>query len=470
MIEDTYFDNFTLAQQEAKKQNRFTPYENLQICYYCGEKQPTTLKNLIHLPIDNIINTLIALKTRIPTQLLFADKEMKEHAKEKLEACELKKEQIYQTTIKKIKTTHLNFNEPLRFYISVRYGEKVVATTYETIYNTLIKMGFQVFIDRTDDIKEVGDRQRVMQILNFKPHITININRLRSEYLHDDTLNFIWFQDQTLILYDDTNLNVRDKNYFFYIIDTVKDQLLLKQVPSSKIFQQHIFINEKHFYQDYSIKKTNKIVFIGNNYFSLYPTHIVNSIQLQPIKQLMRRLFRKHKLTNKKLQRITQYAYNQKLVTSKEHIDMFLFPAIVREEVVKWLCTQVKQPVEIYGLGWETINEVQPFYKGLLHTTKDVAKKFQSATHSLSVHPIFYYQLRVMEASACNCISIVYDGINNKEELIHKKNMLLFSTKKELLESLQLTPTKSCMEISQQINARQFVQKILKIINQNITN
>ena len=69
-IEDTYFDTFDEALKVASEQNIFGPYQNLQICYYDGEKRESEYKNLINLPLSSFVDGLLNLNTRIPTKII----------------------------------------------------------------------------------------------------------------------------------------------------------------------------------------------------------------------------------------------------------------------------------------------------------------------------------------------------------------------------------------------------------------
>lgn len=456
-IEDIYFDNFDEALKIAEEQNVFGPYDNLQICYYDGPIRKKNLKNLIHLPLNNFSETLIHLGTRIPTKIIHDNKNLVEF---ELNNFLEKKEKIHLDLKNKILKKHLNFNEKLRIYISAEYGGKVVLRTYKFLSKLFNENGFDVYFDINDELTLMDDYRRAKSIEEFNPHLTFNINRLRNEQIHPDTFNFIWFMDPTLILFDDSSLNIRKRDYIFYIGNEIYSALKNKKIPEEKIIHQFLTPDYSIFKFSENIKKENKVIFVGQNYFEVIePT---KTYKKHPVVNELTNLFNNNEITFEKLNELKK-KYSS-TIKRDEHIEVFIYPAVVRQEIIKWICQQDKIKVEIYGEGWNNIVETKTFSKGVIKSEEKLNEIYNSAKYSLVVHSSFMYIPKLFESSATNCIPLVYRGITTLDDFKHNKNILTFSDKKSLYNSLDKKTEKSPIEISKQISTKSILDKILSII------
>jgi hypothetical protein len=454
-IEDTYFSSVDEALTVAKEQNTFGAYENLQLCYYAGDKIQSELKNLIHLPLDDIVETLISLNTRFPTKSFI---DLNNYLQEYLQ----KKQYIYDLSIKKIQDIKLNFNEKKRVYISADYGGKVVLKIYKLLRDEFLSQDCEIFFDINDELTIMDDTRRVQNIANFQPHILFNINRVRNDFLNEDMFNFIWFQDPTLVLYDSSHIASRKNDYYFYLLENFKDALLEKGILDKKLFYQPFATDKTVFYLDKSINKEEKIIFIGNNYFEVVSPAIdykENKLILNEITNL----FNNNQLDKQTLDRLSEEYLQKGLIRSKEHLEMFIFPSMVRIEVLKWLVTQNFIKVEIYGKGWDTIEELRPYICNFLKSGEELRSVCNSSKYSLIVHPEYYSQQRLFEASACESIPVVYKGVNNREIFKYEENVLLFNDKKSLFNQLKKSPKKEVGIIAKEASYETFIKKILHL-------
>jgi len=68
---DTYFTEYESAYYVAKQRNKSGIFNDLDICYYNGEKQDDgELENLIHLPLENIYDYFSETPNRHPTNFI----------------------------------------------------------------------------------------------------------------------------------------------------------------------------------------------------------------------------------------------------------------------------------------------------------------------------------------------------------------------------------------------------------------
>lgn len=462
-IEDTYFLDAISALEVAKEANRFGAYNYLQICYYSGDKIESAYQNHIHLPKEKMVERLLELNTRVPTKFLGVDENF---CLQQLQGLAEKKEQFSCKYIKTIQGHKLDFQEKLRVYIGADYGGKVVLKIYEQLSRSFLKASCEVWYDVNDALTIMDDYRRVKNIAEFKPHITVNINRVRNESLGDEIFNFIWFQDPTLILYDESTISKRQRDYFYYLVENFKEALLAKGIANERISKQSFATNRDVFYEERGIKRENKVVFIGNNYLEIVsPT--LNYKDETLLLDKLNQMFNQKQLSKEKIKELS-FEYVQKgLLKSEEHLEMFLFPAIVRIEILKWICKQTIIEVEIYGTGWSDIEELQPYYKGYLEDETTIRRICNSAKYSLLAHPEYYYQQRLMEASACGSIPLVYKGTNNFEEFYHQDNVLFFDDEESLLHQIGKIPLQPQQKIADDMSYEKFIAKMIKIVKEN---
>ncbi len=463
--EDCYFSSFDDALLVAEQKNIIDTYGKLQICYYDGEYVETKIKNLIHLPINKICETLLRLNTRIPTKILHP---RKNEIIKKIIQYEDRLEKEYRATTLSIKNFVLDFSEKLRVYIAAEYGSRVLLSVYEALTIALQKNNFEVLYEVNDEITLMNDFTRVKAIDKFKPHITININRLRNEYLNEETFNFIWFQDATLLLYDKSTLVHRKRDIFLYLEGEYKNALIKKGVPTSKLYYQRFGLDERYFYLKKNILRSNKIIFIGSNYFGLKGSLFAEYAQNSKLINKLKLHCQNNTMTREKLLKFAEEALINGEIRSIEHLTVFIYGAVVREEVVKWICSQKEIAVEIYGDGWEGIKEVEPFCKGSIAYGEDIADLYNSAKYCLVVNPQTYYQLRIVEASACGTIPIVYDSHTMTERFEHYEHALVFNDKKSLYKTLNTEPKKPPLKIAEDLRYNNIINLINKIIKERL--
>lgn len=467
-IEDTYFDSFEKALELVKEKNIIPPYSQLQICYYDGEKEiETEYKNLIYLPYKKIIERLFTLNTRLPTKILAINRV---EIQKKLELFQIEKNLRHNNLKKKIKDIKLDFKEPLRVLISSINGSYVVTDIYKMLEETFADNGYEVLFDINNNITIMDDFRIANRVYDFKPHLVVSINRLRNHQLSDDMFSFTWFQDETLCLYDKSVILCRQRDYFFYLEDGIKDALIAKGIPLSKLNYQTLALNSKFFYLKEHLKRENKIVFIGSNYFELNNSVFKEYKDKQNIIDELLLGFDNNTMTRDMLEELAIKYKQKKEIRSLEHLTVFIYGAIVRLETVKWICSQSTIPVEVYGSGWEDVQEVKKYYKGTLEYGPSISDAYNKAKYCLVANPQTYYQQRIFESSACGAIPIVYESLTMTEKFYHRDNVLLFHDKKSLYECLDQEPIASPFKIVENSNYDAFINKIISLIKENSIN
>lgn len=460
-IEDTFFDSYEDALKLAKEANFLDRFESkLQICYYGSKTNVETSQqypNLIYLPENNFVEILIKNHLRPPTKFVSNNKQKYEAL---LCKYEWQKKAQYELVIEDINKKTLSFDEPLRIYISADYKGKVVLNIYQLLNQAFKDNGYETKFDINCCVSLMDDFKRVNSIKEFNPHIVININRIRNNIINPNTFNFIWFMDPTICLYDSTELTYRERDVFFYLIDNFKKALIEKKIPNKKLIKQSFKTDKKSFYLLDKVHKKNLITFIGNDYFKACdPTYkYANSTAI--LKELSD-LFNSNELTKDMLALLADKYFKENKITSVEHLEMFIFPAIVRLEILKWAAQLEDIKLEIYGEGWGSYPELEPYYKGSLSSKSELLTTYNRSKYTLLAHPEYYYQQRLLEASACGSIPVIYEGINNTEVFNHRKHSLTFTTKEQLAKLTTSKPELDPKVIAQDYSYDALVKEII---------
>ncbi|UTJ06376.1 DUF3880 domain-containing protein [Arcobacter roscoffensis] len=471
---DTYFFSAEKALEIAKKQNRVETsvkmIDALQICYYASEKAIEDAPfNCIHVPLESVFDYFSSTTNRFPQAISFEDTEfsMVEQAElnaafgEILGAAQEERRKLSQVYVKEIKEKHLDFkDEKLRVFIPACRETTVMQYVSKNIAEAFEKLGYKVYYHIQNELEDCNILSLFHNIWKFNPHIVVNINHLDNEHLNENTFNFSWFQDPMPIMYDKKKeITMRPRDYFFTLFEEYKDLLIKKGIDANRIKHQPFATNPKIFFKNNSIKKENKIVFLGSDYnFEEgidFDDSCINDIN--------------NHIENNTLSEelITKYA--REYGFEQSYFKTFLISSFVRRKVILWLCSLKDINIEVYGTDkWLNTPEVAPFYKGLLPYGPKMAEVYNSAKYSIAAHPLYRYQQRVIEMSACDCIPVIYNCPLVSDIFSHEENILSFSTFDELKECIGKEPQKNCTQIAEDISYEKMALSIIDTVEQQI--
>jgi len=351
---DAYFFNKNIALEVAKQKNRtkkIGAITGLQICYYTAEEAiKEAPENCIFLPLENVYNYFVTSENRIPTSFNFEGSNFSnEEEKVFLSAINeiynaIAAEQkslidIYKNEIKKLSP---DFSEKkLRIYITVsgdttvmRHVAKAVAETFEETEE------YEVLLHVSGEMSAYYELPRLVKHHNFNPHITFNINYENNDYINDDIINIVWYQDPMPQLKSPSNLNIREKDIVF----SLTDQIMPKNI-SYKI--QKTCVDNNIFFRIPHVKKENKIIFMGSKYIK-GGQGINTNVEDELIKKF-RLLLEKGEKVSKDIILNCAATYN----LSFNQILYGPLSYVVRELTVEWICRQNIIKVEVYGRFWE---------------------------------------------------------------------------------------------------------------------
>jgi len=453
---DSYFIDPLLALNVAKQRNRVyckhPIIDGLQLCYYRGELPEHGIKNLVHVELHDFVDFFILSKLRLPEMVEIPDgleNELKlsvreDMAKARGEIIKKRTALIQQLTQKaKAQKPVIVDGEPMRIAILstrlttvMQYCSRGVAKAFE-------KRGWQVLFHIEANDMEINNHiDRLNKFIDFNPHAVFCVNALFNNFLHEDVVNIIWWQDLMPQIESQQLLNWR-QNDFNFSISPVFDRYL-KRCGADTVERQHFVIDEDIFYSDDNRQRQQKIIFVGTSYWS--QVDFADERQQQVIAQLV-------ELLNQggcfDVQTITSIAENSPL--EYDFVFWELLHYVIRDTSVKWLCQNSTLPVEIYGRYWEQDPLVAPFFRGELPHGVEVAEAYRSATYALVSHPFEINSQRLAEVAACGCIPVVYDCRDVAEPPHWDDYCLFFKTEEDLKNIIdnRLRPAKSPLLLSQ---------------------
>lgn len=258
MIEDTYFLNPKEALRVAQEQNRWGENDSLlQVCYYEGELINSHLPNLIYLPLDNMLESLVYGVHRIPTKIDFTGLELSEEIRvevllnfnHSIEQVKMYRKQLNKQYYTQMKNSKPDFNEKWRFYLSASSSTQVMQHVSKNIASSLQDLGYEVLYHLYYGTEDVGSLKVMAE---FNPHVTININHMMNEFLSSEIFNFVWFQDMMPALKSEEKILFRKRDYIFYLIEEFQGLLQKKGIEAR---YQPFCINTKLFKERPEIKR-----------------------------------------------------------------------------------------------------------------------------------------------------------------------------------------------------------------------
>lgn len=436
MKADTYFFSPQEALRVASQQNRSNDVNqyHLQLCYYNGDKIESDLVNLIHLPIDNLVDDLAIGRFRIPLAIDFTGldislevaKEIEENLLMSFSKASLYRKELNKVYVERLQNTKLDFSEPLRIYLLANSGTRVMQYVSKDIAKALESRGYNVFFDLLYGIEDAECKKNIFE---FNPHITINVNHFVNLALGEDVFNFIWFQDFMPALTNPEAFKVRDRDYVFIYHSMFKKPLIDKGVSSDKIFDFKIIpVDQNIFYLEDSIKREDKVAFVGTRYGNLYSNYIDEGAN-QKIHQLIKD---GKSLSIENLETI--FSKGLKLLPDADKFINHLQQRYIRNSCVSWLCQSSKE-VEVYGYNWEKSGDenIISNFKGEIDKV-ELNKLYNSAKYVLSASASVINTQRLGETIYAGAIPLIYDSRDiTDEEETWDDECLYFKTKEELM-------------------------------------
>jgi len=477
---DTYFFDSNLALEIALQKNLVNTLnprmQGLQICYYNGDKLLNAPSNCIYVPLENVFSYFSKTNKRFPKYVSFDNTTFSEEDKvvfnQKLSQTlnsSIDKNYILVSKYKeKIKKNKPDFSDKqLRVFIPACRETVVMQYIAKNIARSFKKLGYKVnYCIQKTSMDTCGALDGLKRLYDFNPHITININHFNNDYLHNDVLNFVWFQDLMPCLTDTNTLLIRKNDYLFALVDGLKEALQQKGVKRNKYDIQKFCIDTSTFKLRKKIKRKNKIIFIGSSYKSSFDNIPLKKEKKYQILYELLEIYMTDGPPSRKVKNelIDRYKVNKR--TDIGHIINYIERDIIIREVIK---LNLPLDFELYGYGWDEYEDLLPYYKGVLTYGKDISIIYNSAKYAL-VTGGYVIQQRTLEAAASGAIPVVLD-VRHNDSLYKKKldkYMIFFKRAKEL-STLSKKPKEYIFDsLIKSHSYSGFTNKIVNIIKKKI--
>jgi len=457
-IDDALFTQPVMAMWMAKQQIKTYKINRhvaaIQICYAIGEppEGEEIPKNLIFLPEDRMSETIYEKSCRPPKVLIpspFDSIELMQQGEKFLGFIQQQFQQWinqkYVYTVKQARSLKIDFSErskkPMRVMIFACYYTTVMRYALESMAQAFEKLGCEVLFLIDDPYSYLIGTKTVEAYLQFKPHLTFNINHLNNEAISPDTFNIIWWQDLMEDLQKSEpfrNIRPRDFHYAFgdYILEGVKN----KGVEVH--YQEQCADENIYFPPSENNQRRNVVVFVGSAY-------------AQEPKD-----FAKH-YGEESLQKVlTDYEqiFNQPIVEAQQRVDLIhryiethtqyhqfyltrLWIYYCRTTIIHALIDNSPYPIELYGYDWQDDPKTAPYYQGSIENGQALADLYRSVKYGLSVQPFMTGHQRLAEIKFCGAIPLVFWTPNRYEHTDYRKEVVAFESLDELSRQLNNAPT-----------------------------
>jgi len=469
---DTYFFDSSLALKIALKKNkaetRNPNVKGLQICYYNGEKLPDAPRNCIHLPLEDIYSYFTTSNNRFPEFIAynnsgFTENEQKTFNTSLHEILNLSisaNHILVEKLKKKIKKNKPNFSDKqLRVFIPACRETVVMQHISKSIAKSFKDMGYNVkYCIQKSSMESCGALHSLKKLYKFNPHITVNINHLNNDYLHDDVFNVVWFQDPMESLKDKSQLHVRKKDYLLHLTQRVADMLAKKNVKS---IYQPFSIDTSLYKNRKSILRENKIVFIGSSYKLTYDG--ITNHHKEELLEILKNEFFKNGIVPISFREALERRYNID-TTSLNHILNYITRDLALIHISN---IDLNYKFEVYGYGWNEYPQLEKYYKGTLSYGKELSKVYNGAKYSLCIGG-YVLQQRTLESAASGCIPLVLDSRKiaaSKNELYFENSLLFFRKLDEIKDIIKKDKKVDLKYLVKRHTYKHLVKKITQLTN-----
>ena len=429
--QDTFFLDSKTAEKYASELRTSDAGYQLQCCYYSGEKLESHLPNLFHLPLETLVPDLAEGRHRIPTAISYEGcglsaeqmRESNELIGAAIKSAAPLRESLNSICGRQLLQAELDFSEPLRFLLQGHVNTRVMRHVSENIGKALQGLG-QVVYFRLQHGTE--DNFYTRDILDFNPHVTININYL-NHIISEDVFNFVWIQDALPWITDqDIEVRLRSRDRVFHLTHYLGDLLLKKDIYSS---YQPFCIDHNTYKNRSEVSREDKIVVIGSSYISQWAG--VRSAKKLELCKIVLDHYLQHGYLDLEGREILIAAYSEISSEDMKYICDYVERDLLLKQI---LSLDLGVPIEIYGYDWELDSDFMPHYKGVLAYGESISRMYNSAKYTLVLGG-YVLQQRTLEAAASGTIPLVLRATEAEDSSSVEKiedHLVFFNTPSEL--------------------------------------
>ncbi|MEO5341408.1 MAG: tetratricopeptide repeat protein [Magnetococcus sp. MYC-9] len=294
----------------------------------------------------------------------------------------------------------------------------------------------------------------------FNPHLLLDINANFDWHsggllqTHPDVFKALWFQDPVPLIMSGQPVPWRERD-LIYSLDKEFDQPLYRS--GAHQVRRDGFCYDEEIFRDYGMPRKHKTVLVGGGYGNFLHAFPGSGRLLALLEEMFAA---GEPLTDEVLDHLaSQYPY------SREDILIRLWLYVVRNMSARWLCElapELEMEVEIYGYSWEANEAVQPFFKGSLpFGSTALAQVYNEARYTIVPHSFDLQSLRLVEATACGVVPLVYDCRYRANKPHWDNYCLWYRTKEEMRAGLMQHPPESPRHICQGKTYTDFARRVM---------
>jgi hypothetical protein len=469
----TYFLDRHVAYNVAIRGNRVASDEgwsvdSQQLCYFDGEPFGHGPSNLVHLPAESVLETLVPTRLCLPTRI-FCGASI---AAEQQDAIETTFKELLAQVQSQRHAAAVQLvgravaqpppsidGRPLKVLLIASRFTQVMQYASRGLGDALARLGCEV-----DFRIEGSDREcwtlmhNIMDYVDSGPHLFISINHFTRDWLHPDVFEVSWWQDPMSSLRNGVWVPERARSIVLSAYPDLDDLLHSKGVK--QVLRQGFCIDREVFHERPEIPRSPKAVFVGGSYRPRLRSGLTDAERrvLQRIEEMM--------LSGEGIRRTDLLALAERYGLQKERVLVDFWSYAVREITVRWLCQVPDLEVEVYGRCWEDDPLVRPHFRGELPHGEAVARVYNGACCALVCLPTEVNSQRLAEAAACGCIPVVWDNRATAEPPHWEQECLYFRSREDLHHCLHQRPPNPPHAIAEYASYDALAQRILDLVQE----
>ncbi|OSM03996.1 tetratricopeptide repeat protein [Magnetofaba australis] len=467
---DTLFLNAQRAAEQARKGVRFQQNQAIsapRLCYYLGSPQddaPETLIALQGAMLDFLVETRLRLPARIEFNLDSADeRQLAIQAAMLVDGARMRRNERVQAVAAELKQLPPRNEAGLpRVMLAASRMTTVMQHASRNLAHAFEKLGCPVrFVIEQNELEGLDVSHWFREQREFQPDLVVNINHLNNEWLHPEVWNVSWWQDPMPQISAGKPLPWRERDLCYSAYPQF--DVLLRETDAPNVERQDLCVDLQRFTFTTPREERRKIVFVGSSHCNFRNGGAEEAKLLAEVKQRFE--------VGDYYSRAEVEALAQRYNLPFMHVFDYLYPSVVRDTSVEWLCElapELDYEVEVWGRFWEKNPIVAPYFKGELPYGEAVVAKYNEARYSFSPHPHMVKSQRLAELAACGVYPIINDDRANAEGPHWDDHILFYRNKAELKACFERTPQSDPYEIAEAYSYETFARRILARMGRDV--
>lgn len=484
LIDDALFTQPVMALWMAKQQiktYKINPnVPGIQVCYAIGnEFEEDTPENLVMLPEEEMVETLIKKGYRLPKKVIvspFDSEALKAQGRQFLEYLQ-SQSKSYLTSylnplVEQCKAWEPDYTESTwRVLIFASRYTTVMRYAFENMAKAFEKIGLEVTFIMDTPYSQMTGTNVVEKLVEVKPHFTFNINHLNQEILHKKFFNVVWWQDLMPEIQKPDNPNMKRERALHYAFGDFIYRHVLQAGARSVEYQEQCANEEIYFPPEKEKHRRDAIVFVGSSYASEpdnFAKHYGKAATQAVMDDFKRLIYEETETESDRVAKINAYIESHEHKFHRFYLNR-LWVYCNRREIIHTLIEKSPIPVELYGYGWQEDPITAPFYRGVVENGEPLAELYRSVKYGLSIQPFMIGHQRLAEIAFCEAIPLVLWTPNQYEHNDYKEEVVAFDTPDALIPLLAESPqVAKPKKIRQHFSYVNFAKRVIQCIQSEL--